>query len=128
MIKKVLSLLTVVIIITVLYSCQHQDSNQYSDELEFTLNQNGESYSLTGIGDCKDTHITIPSTYKDYPVTSIGEKAFWNADLLISLTIPDTITSIGDKAFSNCNLLTSVTIPDSVTSIGDAIFSYCDSH
>ena len=45
----------------------------------------------------------------------------------ISYTIPDSVTSIGDTAFSDCDLLTSLDIPDSVTSIGDMAFSFCDS-
>ena len=60
-------------------------------------------------------------------VTSIGESAFDNCDLLTSVTIPDTVTSIGRSAFDGCVSLTGVTIPSSVTSIGDFAFNACSS-
>ena len=36
----------------------------FSEGLEFTLNEDGESYSVTGIGDCTDTEIIIPTKYQ----------------------------------------------------------------
>ena len=68
------------------------------------------------------TEYTIPDS-----VTSIGESAFENCELLTSVTIPDSVTSIGDWAFCNCSSLTSVTIPDSVISIGYGAFGACSS-
>ncbi len=62
---------------------------------------------------------------KEYPVTSIGEDAFWNCTGLTSVTIPSLVTSIGDWAFWGCDGLTSITIPESVTSIGEAVFWDC---
>ena len=32
-------------------------------ELQYTLNQDGNSYSVTGIGTYKDTTVRIPNTY-----------------------------------------------------------------
>ena len=61
----------------------------------------------------------------DAPVTSIGEKAFYNCYDLKSVTIPDGVTSIGANAFDYCTNLTSITIPDSVTSIGANAFKNC---
>ena len=61
----------------------------------------------------------------DAPVTSIGEKAFYNCYDLKSVIIPDGVTSIGANAFDECDNLTSITIPDSVTSIGANAFKNC---
>ena len=93
--------------------------------LEFSLNADGETYSVTGIGNCTDTDIVIPAVYNKKPVTSIGGRAFSTCRSLTSVVIPDSITSIGDSAFSTCRSLTSVVIPDSIMSIGDFVFSNC---
>ena len=67
--------------------------------LEFTLNSDGKSYAVSGIGECKDTKIIIPSTYNSLPVMSIEEEAFLNCASIESVKIPDSITDIGYGAF-----------------------------
>ena len=99
----------------------------YSEGLRYTLDTNGTSYTVTGIGTCTDTDIKIPPTYNEKPVTGIGDQAFDDCRGLTSVTIPNSVTSIGDSAFCGCTSLTSVTIPDSVTSIGDSAFCGCTS-
>ncbi|MBR6751181.1 MAG: leucine-rich repeat domain-containing protein [Clostridia bacterium] len=74
--------------------------------------------------------IVIPSTYKNYTVTTIlgGDElsaGFVGCSSLTSITIPDSVTSIGDWAFGGCSSLTSITIPNSVTSIGNYAFVSC---
>ena len=96
-----------------------------SEGLKFKLNDDGESYSIVGIGTCKDTNIVIPAEYNDLPVTSIGYYAFQDCNSLTSIEIPSSVTSIGRYAFSGCSSLTSIEIPSSVTSIGWGAFSRC---
>ena len=71
--------------------------------------------------------ITIPSTLGGKPVTSIGDRAFYNCSGLTSVTIPNSVTNIGDRAFYGCSGLTSVRIPDGVTSIEPFAFYNCSS-
>lgn len=97
----------------------------YSSGLEFALNDDEESYSVTGLGDCTDVGINIPDTYNGLPVTSIGDSAFEWCDNLTSVVIPDGVTSIGDSAFYRCYGLTSIEIPDSVAFIGEYAFQNC---
>ena len=96
-------------------------------ELEYTLNDDGTSYSVTGMGSCidTDTNIIIPDMYNGLPVTSIGHSAFEYCMSLESVIIGNSVKSIGDDAFYNCTSLASITISDSVTSINKNAFSHC---
>ena len=71
----------------------------YSEGLKYTLSSDGTYYSVTGIGTCKDTDIIIPETYKDLPVTTIGDSAFNECTSLTSVVIPDSVASIDFEAF-----------------------------
>lgn len=66
------------------------------------------------------TSYVIPST-----VTSIGARAFDDADKLKSITIPNGVVSIGLCAFDCCDFLENITIPASVTSVGVGAFVHC---
>ena len=70
--------------------------------------------------------VTIPSRYKDKPVTMIDHAAFYNS-AVTSVTIPDSVTSIPDSAFGFCSQLTNISIPNSVTYIGFSAFNSCTS-
>ena len=94
--------------------------------LAFELNEDGESYSVVGIGTFSGTKLKIPNVNFDTkPVTEIKSNAFYECTKLTSVTIPDSVTSIGEHAFWSCTGLTSVTIGNSVTSIGQAAFWSC---
>lgn len=70
--------------------------------------------------------LVLPETIAGYPVTVIGDQAFYsyNNDLT-DVVIPDTVTHIGEQAFSICPKLVSVVLPESLVSLGDSAFSYC---
>ena len=69
--------------------------------LEYTLNEDNNSYSVVSVGTCQDTDIVIPSKYEDKPVTVIFANAFNGYTSLKSITIPESVTSIGEDAFYN---------------------------
>ena len=97
----------------------------YSEGLEFEINEDGQSYSVEGIGSCEDSNVSIPYTHQSLPVTSVGSYAFEYCTSLTSIAIPDSVTSIGNYAFHYCISLTSIVIPDSIKSIGDNAFLSC---
>ena len=92
-------------------------------------NINGNEVTVTKGYGFYGGDVTIPSTvtYRDktYPVTAIGNGAFYGSNEMTSVTIPSSVTTIGTEAFFWCNSLTSMTIPDAVTSIGERAFYYC---
>ena len=92
--------------------------------LEFTLNDDGNSYTCTGIGSCTSTQIFIGS-YNNKPVTTIGDYAFYDCSNLTSVTLGNSVTSIGNYAFFYCSNLASIVIPNSLTSIGKGAFDFC---
>ncbi len=102
-----------------------QTIEKLSRVLEYTLNTDEQSYSVTGIGTWTDAELIIPTTYNGLPVTSIGYRAFQACTNLTSVTIHTGITSIGKRAFYGCTGLTSITIPESVESIGVSAFYGC---
>ena len=83
-----------------------------------TVIHNGESYSVTIIGDnafsgCSNlTSVEFP-----YSLVSIGGGAFWGCGALASIEFPNSIVSIGSEAFRDCSGLTEIVIPSSVTSM-----------
>ena len=96
-----------------------------SEGLEYSLNSDGNGYTVKGIGTCTDKELIIPSEYNSKPVTCIASNAFYHCTRLTSIIIPNSVTSIDDYAFDGCTNLTSVSIGNSVTSIDDYAFYDC---
>ena len=86
-----------------------------SGELSYELNSDKASYTVIGIGTCRESDIIIPSTYNNLPVTGIGDRAFYCCFDITSIAIPSSVTTINGGAFYGCSSLTKITIPDSVT-------------
>ncbi len=108
------------------YSCHSltsinvaSDNKNYSSQDGVLFNKNKTNLIQYPISNVRISY-AIPNS-----VTSIGNFAFSDCDILKSITIPNNVTKIGDVAFSDCDSLTSIIIPDSVISIGDAAFSDC---
>ena len=70
--------------------------------LAYTLSDDGTYYSVSGIGNCEDTDIVIPSMHNELPVKEIAYRAFYICTGLTSVVIPDSVTSIGEYAFYDC--------------------------
>jgi predicted ribosomally synthesized peptide with SipW-like signal peptide len=98
-----------------------------SEGLKYKLNSDNASYSVSGIDDCPDTDIVIPSTYNGIYVTAIAAKAFKDNDTITSVIIPDSVTSLGNSIFYNCTKLKTVTIGEGLNSINELAFNGCTS-
>ena len=90
-------------------------------QAQFTFTTNNGAITITGYTGSGGS-VTIPSSTNGYPVTSIGDYAFFSRISLTSVTIPSSVVTIGDYAFLGCTSLTGITIPDSVSGIGEAAF------
>lgn len=119
-------------------------------DLTFKLNEDGESYSVTGCNELETGELVIPSTHNGFPVTSISNAAFYCNNSILTVNIPSSILTIGWRAFAGCYNLTnvnlsyglvtideeaffectklkSIIIPDSVTVIEESAFDLCSS-
>ncbi|MDE7385402.1 MAG: leucine-rich repeat domain-containing protein, partial [Anaeroplasmataceae bacterium] len=107
------------------YVCKTCKYEYYSIGLEFDLNSDGISYSVSGIGIATDLEIVIPRMYHNLPVTEIKAEAFANCTNMTNVIIGKNVKTIGRNAFLNCNSLTDVTIPNNVDIIGYGAFNGC---
>lgn len=130
--KAISFIIVLAIFCTALTSCDIQsaisDIGNKSEGFEFAVNADG-TYTLSGLGTCKDTDIAIPKYHNGRRVTAIGEGAFVTlyTNRITSITIPDSVNSIGRGAFANCTALESINIPKGVTEIGHSAFYGCTS-
>lgn len=69
-------------------------------------------------------HLTTLNFESGSKLETIGDHAFYTAQVLTSVEIPDGATSIGEQAFKNCGKLESIIIPESVEYIGEMAFQW----
>lgn len=98
------------------------------DGYTWTYNVSDGEATITSVSP-KNGNVKIPAKIGDdnYPVTSIGDRAFHNCPGLKNLIIPDTVKNIGVEAFDWCRDLISVKIGNSVTNISRGAFVNCSS-
>ncbi len=89
-----------------------------TEGLEYTLNEDGESYSLTGFGTVTDMKIVVAAEYKGLPVTEIGAHAFEESEIE-SIIMPDSVKVINEFAFSRALKLSHVRLPAFIEIIGN---------
>ena len=100
------------------------DAPKPKEDFKYSIN-NGKC-TITGYNGTA-INIVIPEKLQGYPVTAIGDYAFYENETLQSITIPYGVTSIGEYAFIGCHNLVNVSIPESVTSIEYRAFRECTS-
>lgn len=57
-----------------------------------------------------------------FTLTEIGQGAFWGAQNLETLALPNTVKTIDHRAFAECKKLKKVTLPEGLTSIASEVF------
>jgi len=82
--------------------------------------------TITGFDSGYTGDLLITNMLGGYPVTTIGNYAFFGCSGLTSVTIPNSVTTIGDSAFWGCSGLTAIEVsPDnsSYSSLGGVLFN-----
>ena len=58
-------------------------------------------------GDIINSNVVIDSVVvyngREYPVTKVDSRTFYNCDLLVSVTLPNSVVEIGDYVFAGCD-------------------------
>jgi BspA type Leucine rich repeat region (6 copies) len=93
---------------------------------QLTYTTNNGALTITGYNG-PGGNVVLPGTANGLPVTSIGNDAFLNRNLITSVTIGTNITRIGEFAFYGCTKLTNVTIGTNVSDIQNCAFRNCSS-
>lgn len=94
--------------------------------LEYKVNSDGKTCTITGLGTYSSKDLVIPSHIGGYKVTAIADHAFQGTDIE-TFSGADSITTIGKYAFQGCKQLRTVRIPEGVIKIREYCFDYCES-
>lgn len=152
----------------IVFSKNNEDTKQTydADGFRYYLNEKSEAVITRYIGG--ESNVTVPSALGGHKVTAIAPLAFSSLkstvysglvfaddryiaeDLLVSVTLPDTVKTIGKYAFAqnhslekfniptgieripaecffNCDSLTNIVLPESVAEIDNMAFRWCES-
>ncbi|MDD4406308.1 MAG: leucine-rich repeat protein [Parabacteroides sp.] len=96
---------------------------EWSTSGDFTYEITDNEATITGYTGVSP-YLEIPSEIEGYPVTQIGEEAFFGKFDIFRVHIPGSVTSIGFGAFANCRNLLAVEL-GGTTEIADSAFYYC---
>ena len=91
----------------------------------FLLNDDEASVTITDVNENIAGQVVIPSTLRGYPVTAIGEGAFWSCDNITAVEVPVGVVDIGKSAFIYCDNLISVFLPKGLLVVGEDAFMAC---
>ena len=122
---KLRAWIVAILLCIVSHTCWAEESGG----LNFSLDSENKTATVTGLADESMKEVEIPATVEFdgvvYSVTTIGDDAFRGCSGLTSIDIPEGVTTIGDDAFRDCSGLTSIDIPECVTTIASYAFYGC---
>ena len=127
--KSLFILLISAFLLIQLSSCifVYDDINYPAGELEYEVNDDQTSCTITGIGTYKTDVVEIPKEINGLKVTKIGTSAFAGEEME-RVILPSTLEYIGIGAFDGCLKLVSVNFPkgnELITSFLDNTFRNC---
>ena len=109
-----------IVILIVLINSLYPDSRG----LEYKINADNTTCTITGLGTYSSKDLVIPDTIGDYEVTAIADYAFQGTDIE-TFSGGKNLTRIGMDAFHNCSELKKVDLPIGITEIGYGAFDLC---
>ena len=125
---KAIALVAVIAAAAVALSANGSDAVTYTDDSGIIYEASGTTATVIG-WEGASSELTIPSKItvdgKDYNVTKIGDRAFYDQDIR-TIILPDTLRTLGSDAFSCNDAVETVEIPGSVDSYAHS-FSGCSS-
>jgi hypothetical protein len=90
--------------------------------LEYVVNEDGTTCTVTGVGKYYPSHLTIDKV-EGYTVTAIADRAFYACNTLSKVVLADSIQEVGEYAFYGCLSLFSATLPASLKEIKPFTFA-----
>lgn len=93
----------------------------------FTYEINSGEVTITGCAKNTTGKVVIPDTIEGYPVTAIGEKAFYQQGKITEVVLPDTVKTIHDYGFANCTSMTAIQLSAKLSQINYNAFYDCSS-
>lgn len=96
-----------------------------SEGLSYVID--GNTITITGIGDYTNTKLIIPSSIGNMPVRRINNNAFFNNTSIDSTVIPGSVSSVAPSAFAGCTNMRTLNLNEGLYLIGASAFLGCKS-
>ena len=122
LIKPLIFILTITLSLATLFGCGGNNGGDngggssvdkkptQSQGLEYEINDDNQTVTITGLGTCTDTHLVITDEIDGRKITAIGETAFWECETITKVTVGRWIETIALGAFADCNNLTEIEV------------------
>ncbi len=98
---------------------------EYTQNLIYSIDEDGTSYVVDGSHDKNLTELFIPKMYNGKPVRKIGSGAFEGMPFLTTVVLPDSVVEINPRAFAYCENLTTVVLSKNLSKIWRDAFLKC---
>lgn len=124
-----LSVCTIISLITARPLSADNGSGSFDNNVKWTYNNQDNKLTIIGSGDIETDSIPWSDVMSDIKsvdiasgITSLPDKAFYNADKLTSIVIPGTVKVVPQYAFSGCSNLSSIVIEEGVEKLSGNCF------